>query len=160
TAEDAADRLLSGRREARWHDAALLVRLTPGFDPHRCRDLWSGLRDLNGPLILAVSPQDGPAVLNGAPRGFLPLTPPPPTLAERAALWRALLPVAVPIADHDLASLAARFHFGAGAIAKSVERASAEAAATPGPSTPTAPLFASAARALGVERMSALAQRL
>ena len=86
---------------------------------------------------------------------------PEPDLADRAALWRALLPPGTPLEQRDADELAARFRFNPGRIARTVARAiSSSALLPPGRRALTAPLLAQAGRDVGAAAMGSLAQRL
>jgi ATPase family associated with various cellular activities (AAA) len=154
SADQMADRLRAARREASWHDAPLLLRIavpdTAGTIDWRV--LWHGLADLRRPLMLATAPQHAEALAAAAPLEPAIVTFPEPSLAERAALWRALLPPgtsrAAEVADH----LAARFRFNPGRIARAARRAE------PAGLTPDALMLA--CREVGAAAMGSLAQKL
>ena len=104
-------RFRAARREARWHRAALLLRVTgegrsaaapqsgdATRDGTPCdldwQRVWEALADQARPLLIAASPAAAQSIVSAAPAGAEPavVTLAPPPLALRAALWRAMLP--------------------------------------------------------------------
>jgi hypothetical protein len=153
-ADQMADRLRAARREACWHDAPLLLRLTvpDAAGTIDWRVLWHGLADLRHPLMIATEPPHAEALAAAAPLEPAVVTLPEPSLAERAALWRALLPPGASPMDAVADQLAARFRFNPGRIARVVRRAE------PAGLTPDA--LMRACREVGAATMGPLAQKL
>jgi len=154
SADQITDRLRAARREASWHDAALLLRITTPdaagtIDWHM---LWQGLADLRHPLLIVSEQSHVEALAAAAPLEPAVVTLPEPSLAERAALWRALLPSCAAPLDAVADQLAARFRFNAGRIARAVRRAE------PAGLTPDALMLA--CREVGAAAMGPLAQKL
>ena len=148
------DRLRAARREASWHDAALLLRLVvpDAAGTIDWRELWDGLGDLRPPLLIATAPQHAEALAAAAPREPAVVTLPEPSLAERAALWQALLPPGASLTADAADQLAARFRFNPGRIARAVRRAE------PTGLSPEALMLA--CREVGAATMGPLAQKL
>jgi adenylate kinase family enzyme len=154
SADQMTDRLRAARREASWHDAPLLLRLTvpDAAGTIDWRILWQGLVDLRHPLLIVTEPPHAEALAAAAPLEPAVVVLSEPSLAERAALWRALLPPGAPPADTIADQLAARFRFNAGRIARAVRRAE------PAGLTPDALMLA--CREVGAAAMGPLAQKL
>jgi ATPase family associated with various cellular activities (AAA) len=153
-ANQMTDRLRAARREAAWHDAALLLRVVvpDAAGTIDWRGLWDGLADLRRPLLIAIAPQHAEALAAAAPREPAVVTFPEPSLAERVALWQALLPPDAALTADAADQLAARFRFNPGRIARAVRRAE------PTGLTPDALLLA--CREVGAATMGPLAQKL
>ncbi len=149
-----ADRLRAARREASWHDALLLLRLVVPEAAGRIdwRPLWQGTADLRHPLLIATAPQHAEMLAAAAPLEPAVVTFPEPSLAERAALWRALLPSGASPTDAVADQLAAGFRFNAGRIARAVRRAE--------PAGLTTDALMLACREVGAAAMGPLAQKL
>jgi hypothetical protein len=144
------ERLRAARREGRWSDSPLLLRLTaPDLVAEiDWRPFWTELADMRQPLFLAVHPAHAEALAAAAFVEPTTVTLSEPALDERAALWRALTPGLAPEAADQLG---ARFHFNAGRIARAVRRAGE----SPGPEA-----LARACREIGGATMGPLAQKL
>ena len=125
SAEQMADRLRAARREAGWHEAALLLRLAVPESAGTIdwRRLWDGLANLRRPLLIATAPQHAEALAAAAPLEPAVVAFPEPSLAERVALWQALLPPGASLAAEAADQLAARFRFNPGRIARAARRA-------------------------------------
>ncbi|HEX2572319.1 MAG TPA: ATP-binding protein [Polyangia bacterium] len=155
--------LRRGRREARWHGAALCVRvdspLTHLNHPHEeWRVLWEGLRGFPQPVAVVLPSVSCESAAAAAPEEPAIVQLSPPRAELRAALWRALLP-----GVHDeqaLASLGPNFQFGPGRIARAVRRAAGDHLLEGRDGPPTVHDVIRAARAVGSAAMSSLAQRL
>jgi hypothetical protein len=153
-ADQMTDRLRAARREASWHDAVLLLRLVVpnGAGTIDWGQLWDGLADLRHPPLIATAPQHAEAMAAAASLEPVVVTFPEPSLAERVALWHALLPAAPALPAEVADQLAARFRFNPGRIARAVRRAAT------GGLTPDALMLA--CRAVGAAVMGPLAQKL
>jgi SpoVK/Ycf46/Vps4 family AAA+-type ATPase len=116
------------------------------------RLLWHGVADLRRPLLITTTPQHAEALAATAPVEPLIVTFTEPSLADRAALWRVLLPPGASLAADAADQLAARFRFNPGRIARAVRRAE------PGGFTPDA--LARACREVGAAAMGPLAKKL
>ncbi len=123
-------------REARLFDAVLIFadldRLAadaraPG---DRARALDAHLRHARVPVVITTRPGGATALVPG--RGAIPVDVPPPSIAERAQLWRRALPAAAaPIVD----DAAARYTITGGVIATAGRAARLTAAAAERPIT-------------------------
>jgi hypothetical protein len=155
-----ADRLMVGRREARWGDAALIVEVCAPFATDaEWEALWRGLTAGAGPVALVVTPEAVDRVVATAPAPPVLLRIGRPSLAMRAALWRALVPTG--LGDAEVDQLAARFTFGAGTMARVLAQAVAEAALdAKATSRVDAARLARACRAYGETAMGPLSQKL
>ena len=163
TPDTLADGLRAARREARWHDAAVLLRVapTPAGSPLAWGVLWAGLATVTRPVILALSSEavEEAAALAPEEPTILPVPEPEPFL--RAGLWRALLPAGARLEEGELTALAGRFRFNPGRIARAIRRATAELALEPaGGRRLTVEILERASRALGEAAMGPLAQKL
>lgn len=155
--------LRAARREARWHGAALLVKIQtpPPADRSSWRSFWAELAGLAGPLLIAVAPGLTEAVRTAAPFDPPVISFPEPELAERVALWRSILPKRVELPAVDVDQLAARFRFNAGRIHLAVRRAAANAAPSTNDGDALTPrALMEACRELGSTEMGSLAQKL
>jgi hypothetical protein len=155
--------LAQAGREALWRDAVLLVRVPS--DPRDCdfAALWSALAHWRAPVVLALAPALAEAACAAAPVEPLLLRLAPPTLAERAALWRQLLRAqpGARVDEADLAELAARYEFAPGTMARALRRAARETGvATGAKGALDLTALARACRAVGSAGMTAIAQRL
>ena len=154
-----AERLRGARREARWTGSALLVRASEGMSDWRA--FWAALDGLATPLVLAVPPAIVETATAHAPDAPLVVGIAEPDVGERARLWRALIPGGAAIDDAAIDSLAARFQFGPGRIARIVQRADAALHGQPaGTRRVDAAALAVAARAVGAAAMGTAADRL
>jgi hypothetical protein len=121
--DNALDRLRIARREARWHDAALVVRAaessTPPWD---WGVLWRAL-DSTRPIALVLQDDHASAAAAAAPVEPALISLEEPGVALRTRLWPLLLPRGDSIPETEVAELAARFPFGPGRIARAVRRA-------------------------------------
>jgi DNA polymerase III delta prime subunit len=149
-----ADRLRAARREASWRDSAVLVRVTVPDAAARIdwRQLWEGLASLRRPPLIAAEPQHAEALAAAASVEPAVVTLREPTLAERAALWRKLIPAGSPVAPEAADELAARFRFNPGRIARTIRRAASVGL--------TQDALLAAGRAVGAAAMGSLAQKL
>jgi AAA+ superfamily predicted ATPase len=156
-----ADRLRVGRREARWWGALLLFSgdgVLAGFD---WPALWAELVWLSDPAVLALPAGAVEAAAASAPVEPNVIDLSVPGLDIRARLWRALLPPGEAIEGEALETLAARFRFTPGRVARVVRRASAEASLrTGGPGGITPEILDRACRAVGSAAMGGLAQKM
>jgi hypothetical protein len=148
------DRLRAARREATWRDSAVLVRVTISDTPARTdwRQLWEGLASLRRPPLIAADPQHAEALAAAASVEPAVVTLNEPTLAERAALWRKLIPVGSPLAPEAVDELAARFRFNPGRIARTIRRAVSAGL--------TQDALIAAGRSVGAAAMGPLAHKL
>jgi AAA+ superfamily predicted ATPase len=166
SADNLTEKLRAARREARWHGAALLLRVDAagvGSPPAAFdwRALWAGSIDPSRPLFLALetaSIEDATSAAPGEP-GVLHI--PEPETRERARLWQVLLPPGERLTDAELADLAGRFRFHPGRIARAVQRAVAELTLRP-PGERRLGLvnLEQACRDVGSAAMGSLAQKL
>lgn len=148
-----AARLGVARRECRWHGAALLVTAVPGDWPL----LWTALPD--APCLLAVAPDQRDAVLASASEAPLLITCGNHDSAQRAALWRQLLPPGEILDEVQVIALAERHRLDPGAIARAIGRARARQGLES--SRPLSHVsLAAAARDHAQEALGTLAQRL
>jgi MoxR-like ATPase len=149
TGELEAD-LRRARREARWHDAALVLRVAADVE---WRQIWTALRGWQLPVAVIVVPEViDAAIQSAAPEPLLAriedLEP-----AVRSELWRRLLPRDVALEDAALHGLAQRFRFGPRRIAQAIRRAALDG-------TIDAAGLARACRELGSAAVGGLAQQL
>jgi hypothetical protein len=149
-----AQGLRAARREARWHDAALLLRpiasdVSARIDWHQ---LWDGLTSLRLPPMIATTPEHAEALAAAASVEPVIVMFPEPSLTERVALWRALLPTQPSLPADVTDRLAANFRFNPGRVARAVRRASSSGL--------TADALLLACRSVGAAAMGSLAQKL
>jgi hypothetical protein len=162
TAETLADGLRAARREARWHDAAILFRIAPApgsaFD---WRALWAGLVGVTRPIVLTLPSEAVEEAATRAPEEPTTLAVPEPGSFLRGGLWRVLLPAGARLEEGELTALAGRFRFNPGRIARAVRRATAEIALEPAANRRlSVETLERAARAVGEAAMGPLAQKL
>ncbi len=161
-AAERLDRLKIARRESRWYGAALLLKLPDRPQgPFDWREIWAGLAEVRAPLLLAV-PEDLVEPASAASlREPAVVRLEEPGVALRARLWRALLPRGEPIEDEVLDTLAARFRFSAGWIARAIRRARVEVALRPpGERRLSGDDLARACREVGGSVMGPLSEKL
>src|SRR5262249_54371967 len=148
------ERLCAARREARWSGGLLLVNgddLPTGF---HWSTLWTELEGLSHPPLLALPPHVVEVVAATASVEPVVIDLSNPSLDTRLRLWRALLPSGESIEDSLLETLAGRFRFTPGRIARVVRRAQAEASLRPaGHQRLTPETLERACRAVGAAAM-------
>jgi hypothetical protein len=120
-------------REAIWHHATLLVRLSEGVSSADVAALWSSLSAADVPIAVALSVPDVDVVCAAAPDEPVVVTLDGTTIEQRERLWEKLLPSAaagapVRISVADRRELATRYDFAPGALVRAVRRAAAERA--------------------------------
>lgn len=151
---------LLGRREARFlgHRAALLLEVEGESVP------WGQLAGIDAPLLVSCLPNAVEKVASGAPSEPLVLRLEDPGVDGRARVWRALLSAgarAVDVTEQDLSTLAARFRFRPGRIARIVRRARAAVSLAPdGERRLSLEALETACREAGASAMGPLAQKL
>jgi AAA+ superfamily predicted ATPase len=163
TADTLADGLRAARREARWHEAVVLLRVAPAPAGSSLdwRALWAGLAGISQPIILALPNEAVEEAASLAPEEPTILRVPEPGPSLRGGLWRALLPAGTRLDESELTALAGRFRFNPGRIARAVRRATAELTLDPaGGRRLTVEALERAARAVGEAAMGPLAQKL
>jgi hypothetical protein len=146
------------RREARWHDAAIALRLRGTVTESTAMMVRSALTRVGRQVFLGVSSVDAAVVTSrfeDAPVLELPRLEP----VERAALWAALAPPGSGLSGDAAATLAARFRFNPGKIQRASRLAVAQRAIKP-PSASSADDLADAARSLARGALDGLAQRM
>jgi AAA+ superfamily predicted ATPase len=154
------DRLRSARREARWHGAGLLLRIAPRLNgAPDWSEFWSGLANLQVPLIISTIPELAESLFLSGPGEAVLIKLEEPTLTARAALWEMMLPTEVKLPPDDLNRLAARFRFNPGRIKQAIRRAFALMAAPSGNSV-TADSLLEACREVGSTAIGPLAQKV
>jgi AAA+ superfamily predicted ATPase len=126
--EQFADRLRIARREASWHAAPLLVRIEPVAPPGVIDwvAFWVGLSGLHVPLLISTTPDLADALMAAAPTEPVTIAFPEPVLAARAALWKSILPATSSLATEDFDTLAIRFRFNPGRIARAIRVAACQ----------------------------------
>jgi DNA polymerase III delta prime subunit len=161
---DRADRLGVAAREALWHDAALLVRLADGGREPDLVGLWAALAAWDVPLMLALPSSLVEAACAAAPVEPALVTLEAPTIEQREALWRILLPadgaVRAKLSDVERTELAARYDFLPGTLARAVRRAAADCNLARGSAQLDFETLSRACRAVGTAGMGPIAQRL
>lgn len=161
---DRADRLGVAAREALWHEAALLVRLADAGREPDFAGLWAALAAWDLPLMLAVPPNLVEAACAAAPIEPALLTLEEPTVEQREALWRTLLPAHGPLraklSDAERIALAARYDFLPGTLARAVRRAAADCSVAHGGAQLDFETLSRACRTIGTAGMGPIAQRL
>ena len=151
-----------GRRESRWHDAALSLEWREGSPSSlNWGTVWRELQTVAGPLVMTLPPALVEQAAAKAPREPLVLQLPMPAPAQRARIWRIMLPPGATLSPQDIDHLAARFRFAPGRIARTIRLAAAGAARRP-PAERHLTLgdVEAACRTVGVAEMSALAQKM
>lgn len=157
----APERLREVRRDARWYDAAAFVKIDDPANAAAPGLLWQLLAPVRRPVFVAIPTAALDAATAAAPRDPIVIEVPEPDGPLRVAIWRALLPRGVEIADADVERLAARFRFNPGHIARAVGRARADLALQPaGARHLDADRLQRAARDVGSAAMGPLAQKL
>ena len=165
TTEDLAERLRVARREARWHESVLLLRVDPtpppsGAAPIDWPSLWRAVGREERVIITLPSPAAADAVI-GAPREPAVVALGEPDVEARAALWRALLPRGQGLTEADRENLAGRFEFGPGKIARAIRRAVADLDLRPaGERRLDLPAVMAAARDVDTASLGPLARKL
>ena len=161
---DRADRLAVAAREALWHDAALLVRLADGGRESDLAGLWAALAAWHLPLMLALPPSLVEAACAAAPVEPALVSLETPTIEQREALWRILLPpdgaVRAKLSDAERIELAARYDFLPGTLARAVRRAAANCILARGCVQLDFEMLSRACRAVGTAGMGPIAKRL
>jgi SpoVK/Ycf46/Vps4 family AAA+-type ATPase len=111
------------------------------------------------PVVFALPSR--PAWLVGAVHDLVEIDVPPPTFAERAALWRAAMPDGVALADDEVEIVAGRYAFTGGTIARAARRA-VSAARLRDPERPVVTLddLGDAARLAFSHKLGDVAQRI
>ena len=163
---DQMQRLDLAAREALWHDAVLLVRVSDPVRETELGALWAALQAWQVPVALAVIPE---ALERAAASAFTTpevLQLEAPTIEQREALWHRLLK-----SDHtngrghslsqtQVAELAARYDFRPGLLARALRWAAAQDRAQQGPRALDFESLARACRVVGTAGMGVIAQRL
>jgi MoxR-like ATPase len=158
-----ADGLGVAAREALWHDAVLLVRVGDGRAPDLA-SLWASLGAAQLPVILAVPPNLAEAVCATAPVEPAVVSLEAPSVEQREALWRILLPahgaMHANLSAAERIELAARYDFLPGTLARAVRRAAADCKLERGSAQLDFEGLSRACRAVGTAGMGPIAQRL
>jgi SpoVK/Ycf46/Vps4 family AAA+-type ATPase len=155
-------RLRLARREARWYDAALLVKIDPqAAESMDWRVLWKGIQQVRTPLLLELDSRTVEAAAAPAPHEPVVVALEEPGLELRIRMWQSLLPRGEQFELSELERLAAAFRFPPGRISRAIRRAQAEMAALPaGQRRLTAASLENACRGIGSAAMGPLAQKL
>jgi AAA+ superfamily predicted ATPase len=151
--------LAAGRREARWHDAALLVEIEA--EHVDAPALWTALPAGGRPLVVVAPRALREAIAAAAPEE--PAVVPIPDLAasDRALVWAAMLPAGSAVDTTVTAELAGRFRFPPATVHRVVRRAVADASlSAPSQRALDRTRLLRAARERGTESIGRLAERL
>ncbi len=154
-----AERFRSARREARWHAAGVLVRVSETAADLDPAALWSELARCTAPIALVAPVSAVHAIATAARAEPLVVELGLPDLAARALLWRRFC-AGQPLAEADLDDLAARFEFTPRSISRAVRRARAERELSTNGRTLTAADLMLACRELGSAGIGPIAQRV
>lgn len=155
-------RLRLARREARWYNAALLVKIeSHAAEAMDWRVLWQGIQQVRTPILLELDSRTVEAAAASAPQEPVVISLEEPGLELRIRMWQSLLPRGEPFELSKLEPLAAAFRFPPGRISRAIRRAQAEMAALPpGQRRLTAASLENACRWIGSAAMGPLAQKL
>ena len=157
--EGVAERLRLARREARWHRAALLLQASSPISEWQA--VWRLAESLALPMWIALPPEQRVAALAVASHQPLEIPCGSFTAPERARLWQQLLPPGEPLTLAELEPLAGRYRRRPGDLQRAVRRAQVEVASAPaGERRLTPQRLGQALRALAIDSLGILAQRL
>ena len=154
---DLEGRLRAARREQRWYDAGLVLRveLDDGGTPAQWRAIWRQLEHLTRGVALVVSPVAVATATRAATRVPIVTTVDEPDVDARSRLWRRLLGPGIDVDQAALDDLAARFSFCPARIAQVAGRAAVDVSAEPLPAR-----LLRFCREVGTSLVSGLAQKL
>jgi hypothetical protein len=160
---DQPERLALAAREARWHEATLLVRVPEGLRDSDFALLGAALAPWSLPVAWAVPAEGADAAGALAPTEPLVLRLDAPSIGQRETLLKRFLkdlgpPRRVRVSAAERAELAARYDFPPGLLARAVRRAVAERNGVGGRVDFEA--LSRACRAVGAAGMGTIAQRL
>ena len=151
--------LTIARRDARWYEAGVLIEVN--IPDIRWRAVWSNVSAIQGPVMIAVTPDIEHIALKGAPKNASRLSIEPPDAGLRKRLWQSLAPPGENMAEDTAAELATLFRFEPGRIDQTIQRARADLALQPEEVRKlTCAALKRAARTVGSAAMGHLAQRL
>ena len=151
--------LAAGRREARWHDGALLVEIEG--EHLDAPALWNGLPSGRRPLVLVAPRALREAIAAAAPEEPAVILLPELAAADRARVWAAVLPPGSTVDTAVVNELAGRFRFPPAIVDRVVRRAVADASlSAPAERALDRARLLRAARERGTESMGRLAERL
>lgn len=153
------DDLRRARREARWHQAALLLQATDVSIAWST--VWTGVDNVQRALLVSLPPNAAEAAAQAAPFKTTLITLEEPDATLRRQLWETMSPPGVDLDPAVAAMLASSFRFNPGRIAQVFRRAQSDLQLhSPGERRLTDKTLHAAARALGRTYMGELAQRL
>lgn len=162
---DCADRLGVAAREALWHGATLLVRISDSANNPDLAGAWAALTAWHLPLALALPPELVEAACAAASVEPVVISLESITIEQREQLWRRLLPSEgtgppVELSDEGRTELAARYDFLPGTLVRAMRRADADRDLAGGNDPLNLESLSRACRAVGTAGMGPIAQRL
>ncbi len=161
--ENLANRLRLARREARWQQSVVVLRVQEdaSFTKLDWRFLWSELECVRLPCFLILTPAAVDLAASTAREEPVVWTVESPDLSQRIQLWQSLLPTGHTVEAEACETLAARFHFAPGQTTRAVRRAVSQAEFLKGDDPQlTALLLEQSSREIGNAAMGTLAEKI